>query len=381
MLSGKNTVRVLTLIRELVIFRAMKHTFQWAIALSLIPQWLLVQFLSLFPEVVEDYYSGGIYRYLSGFFRILYGWIPFSVGDLLYALLIILLIVLLIRQGRTYFNRPWLFVRSMLMVVSVAYFSFNLLWGLNYYRIPLHETLGISDQYTPPEVARITSLLIARTNSMQQTLAGDSIRAVEVPYTREEVMARTLQGYEQLKEEFPGLAYNLPSLKQSLFGTILSYMGYGGYLNPFTNEAQVNGRLPLFRYPVVCGHEIGHQLGYSAENETNFIGYLVTLRNSDPYFQYAAYAYATAYCLADLKKRDEVQFELLYNSLNKGVQANYRELTEFWESYANPLEPMFKSIFNTFLKVNNQEDGIESYNRVVSLMVTYHQLHGFPQSP
>lgn len=39
-------------------------------------------------------------------------------------------------------------------------------------------------------------------------------------------------------------------------------MGYGGYLNPFTNEAQVNGITPKFRLPTVSGHEVGHQLGY-----------------------------------------------------------------------------------------------------------------------
>ena len=65
-------------------------------------------------------------------------------------------------------------------------------------------------------------------------------------------------------------------------------MGYGGYLNPFTNEAQVNGVTPKFRLPTVSCHEVGHQLGYSAEGATNFIGYLVTSESNDPYFKYSA---------------------------------------------------------------------------------------------
>ena len=152
-------------------------------------------------------------------------------------------------------------------------------------------------------------------------------------------------------------------------------MGYGGYLNPFTGEAQVNNRLPLFRYPVVCGHEIGHQLGYSAENETNFIGYLVMLRNQDPYFRYSAYAYGLSYCLSEVNRRDKKAFKKLRESLNPGVRANFRELQEFWKAFQNPMEPVFKSIFNSYLQVNRQKDGIRSYNRVVSLMVSYHREH------
>ena len=143
----------------------------------------------------------------------------------------------------------------------------------------------------------------------------------------------------------------------------------------FTNEAQVNALLPNFRYPVVAGHEVGHQLGYSAENETNFIGYLVTSSNSDIYFKYSAYSYALAYCLSDIRKRDEPTFERLFKTINGGVKKNYNEISEFWLTYKNPTEPVFKSIFDTFLKANNQSKGIDSYNAVVSLLINYHEEH------
>ena len=103
-------------------------------------------------------------------------------------------------------------------------------------------------------------------------------------------------------------------------------MGYGGYLNPFTNEAQANSALPNFRFPVICGHEIGHQLGFSAENETNFIGYLATVSNEDIYFKYSAYAYALSYCLNDLANRDQEEFKRQYDKLNPGVKKNYKEI-------------------------------------------------------
>jgi hypothetical protein len=244
---------------------------------------------------------------------------------------------------------------------------------MNYFRQPLSETLGYDNVYTTEELRELTNLLARKSNQLQEILTRDTLRPVALPYKKQEILNKTVEGYGALKHDYPLFTYESPSLKPSLFSTALSYMGYGGYLNPFTLEAQVNNRLPLFRYPVVCGHEVGHQLGYSAENETNFIGYLVTLRNPDPYFQYSAVAYGLSYCLSELFRRDPESFKAIRETLNPGVRANFRELQEFWKSFENPLEPVFKSAFNKYLEVNRQKDGIRSYNRVVSLMVDYHQ--------
>jgi hypothetical protein len=344
-----------------------------AIAASLLVQLPAISWLAGHPEWVETYYSPGIYPYLAGFFHHLYGWIPFSVGDLCYFTLSVLGLSYVIRKRYWIRNHPWSFLRDVIFVFSVVHFSFYLLWGANYFRQPLSRSLGMADSYTTEELVELTYLLAARTNSLQQSLQGDSLQAVKLPYDRHEIRLKTIAGYGTLSRDFQEFEYPTASLKPSLFSTALSYMGYGGYLNPFTGEAQVNNRLPLFRYPVVCGHEIGHQLGYSAENETNFIGYLVMLRHPDPYLRYAAYAYGLSYCLSEVNRRDKEAFKTLRDLMNPGVRENFRELQEFWKAFQNPLEPAFKSIFNSYLKVNRQKDGIRSYNRVVSLMVSYHR--------
>ena len=52
-------------------------------------QIILVGWASRNPHWVEKYYSRGIYPEISGFLRRLLGWIPFSVGDVLYGLLFV----------------------------------------------------------------------------------------------------------------------------------------------------------------------------------------------------------------------------------------------------------------------------------------------------
>lgn len=343
------------------------------IAVSLIPQIMLVKWLGQNTDFIESYYSMGLYPHISGFFRWLFGWIPFSVGDLLYFLLICTVIFYLYRRWTFIKTQKLKFLRDVLMVLSIAYLTFHLVWGFNYYRRPLSEKLGLTETKDYQELLDFTERLIQKTNSIQEYVVGDTLEKVNIPYSQNEMFQMSIEGYHELAKEFGFLGYEHPSVKTSLFSTGLTYMGYAGYLNPFTNEAQVNGILPNFRFPIVTGHEIGHQLGYSAENETNFIGYLVTSKNKDPYFQYAAYAYVMGYCLSDVRRGNRETFDRMFQKLNPGVRANFEEMALFWEQYENPLEPVFKSIFNSFLKANNQEQGIKSYNGVVSLVIAYHK--------
>ena len=56
----------------------------------------LVKLFSLFPAAVEKYYSTGVYPVITRSLRWLLGWLPFSVGDLLYTAAGIYLLVKLV---------------------------------------------------------------------------------------------------------------------------------------------------------------------------------------------------------------------------------------------------------------------------------------------
>ncbi len=69
-----------------------------------------------------------------------------------------------------------------------------------------------------------------------------------------------------------------------MYSYLGNYLGFTGYYNPFTGEAQVNTTVPLFVQPFTTCHEIGHQLGYAKENEANFAGYLAAKSSPDAGF-------------------------------------------------------------------------------------------------
>lgn len=341
------------------------------IALSIIPQYFIVKTLANFPEFIETYYSNGLYQFTSKALRYAFGWLPFSIGDLLYTFAGIYIIrwFILNRKRIIKDTKAWLI--DVLSAVSVVYFAFHIFWGLNYYRLPLHKSLNIDNTYNTEELVKVTEQLIKKSNRLQLKIGKiDSIK-VKIPYSKKELLSKSSNGYAELAKTYPSLAHTPSSLKRSLYSLPLTYMGFSGYLNPFTNEAQVDGLIPLHQYPTTAGHEKAHQIGYAAENETNFIGSLAAIYNDDVYFQYSGYIFALKYCLNEVYKRDKEIHKSLVLKINKGILLNYRESYEFGLAYENPLEPLFKFFYGNFLKANNQAKGIESYSYVVALLVNY----------
>jgi len=339
------------------------------IAFALIPLILVVKLLGLFPQFIEDYYSNGLYQILSKMERYVFGWLPFSFGDFVYGFGIIMIIRWLFITRKRLFKDTKNWLIDLFSTVTIIYVAFHLFWGMNYYRQPLHKSLNIDEDYTTEELTSLTEQLIIKVNTLQFNLTKNDSAKVEMPYTKEAILESAPKAYTVLKEKFPHLAYKPTSVKKSLFSTALTYMGFSGYLNPLTNEAQVDYLIPAYKLPTTTCHEIAHQLGYAAENEANFIGSLAAIHHPDKHFNYSGYAFALRHCLNEIYRRDEDLYFKIIESVNHGVLQNYKEVRDFWESYQNPAEPLFKATYSAYLQSNNQLKGMDSYSYVVALLV------------
>jgi len=346
---------------------------KYFLPLGLLIQIVLVQIISFFPEFIECFYSNGLYNSLSNLSRVLFGFIPFSIGDFGYLFAIVFLIIGY-TKNRKIIKLSWKDrLLKILSYFSIFYFSFNILWGLNYYRVPLFEKLKIEKEYSNEDLLIFTKKLIAKTNSIHSQITKNDSLKVVFPYSQEQVFEMNLNGYQSLSKQIPSLNYKHPSIKKSLFSLPLSYMGFSGYLNPFTNEAQVNDKIPMYNFPTTLTHEMAHQLGYASESEANFIGFLASINNENLYFQYSGYNHALHYCLSNWKFNDEVQFKKLLKTVHPGIIKNYKESEDFWNKYESFVEKGFHLFYDRFLKMNQQKDGIDGYSRFVDLLVNYYK--------
>ena len=264
---------------------------------------------------------------------------------------------------------------TILGFISMLYLLFHFLWGLNYYRIPLHEKIGIEKEYTKEQLQNLTLKLIAKTNQLQLNIEKEHYKKVVFNYSEQQMYEMAPNGYHNLPLPLSHIQYQHKSIKSSIFSLPLSYMGFGGYLNPFTNEAQVNYLKPKYSSPLTICHEMAHQTGIASESDCNFIGFIAASQNKDFYFQYSAYAFALNYCLYNLEIMEEGSSATYKTYINKGVLDNFNENKTFWKQYHSWIDTFFEYIYDTFLKMNQQKDGMESYSKFIGLLINYDLKH------
>lgn len=349
----------------------------YILPLFLLIQIIILKIIQFFPEYVEHFYSNGIYVYISEFSRIILGKFPFSMGDCLYFILIVLLAKWFWTKRKSWKEEWKNNLLSILSVLSVFYFFFHINWALNYYREPLFEKMTIERDYTDADLLTFTKKLITKTNTIQYLITKNDSLKVVFPYSQDQVFEMNQNGYKNLSREYDFFTYSHLSIKKSLFSLPLTYMGFGGYLNPFTNEAQVNYLGPMYSFPMTTNHEMAHQMGYASESECNFIGFLSSIKNDNLYFQYSGYSMALRYCLGNWQLRNEKTLKQLLKTVHPGILKNYQESEDFWKQYQTPIEMGFHAFYDRFLKINQQKDGMDSYSKFVNLMVNYYKERPF----
>ena len=344
---------------------------KFILPLFLLIQIIVVKTIGLFPDFVENWYSKGFYPKLAFASRKALGWLPFSFGDVIYFILILLLLRWIWKHRIGFFKEWKNNGLAILSWVSVFYLFFHLLWGMNYYRIPLHEKLHIEKEYSKEQLEIFIEKMLVKTNALQLKITKNDSVAVVIPYSHDEIYNMALKGYENIPTDLQEFRYEVKSIKSSLFSYPLSYMGFGGYLNPFTNEAQVNYLKPKYTSPLTTCHEMAHQTGIGSESECNFIGFVTAAKNEDLYFQYSAYSFALRYALHNLEMMQEGSSEVYIKKINKGVLKNFEENEIFWKKYQTPINTFFEYFYDNFLKANQQKDGMEGYNKFVGLAIGY----------
>lgn len=354
-------------------------TKKWLLLLLLAAVAAGTKLLSLNPLWVEKQYATGLYPSISATLKFIFGWLPFSIGDLIYGVIILWLLYSAARFIKMIFTRQFR-LRSLKAKVYptvvaglVIYILFNLLWGLNYNRQGIQQQLGLKpEKYSQAELTVIDSLLVEKVNESKLAL----LRQNSTTGSHQEIFEGVKKAYANISEQYPYLLYSYRSIKPSLWGWAGNYMGFTGYYNPFTGEAQVNTTVPQFLLPYTSCHEVAHQLGYAKENEANFVGYLAAASSLDPAFHYSAYLDLFLYTQANLQTVDSVQTKQFFKKLLPQVNDDLKELKRFYQSHKSPAGPLFKWIYSIYLQNNQQPSGLLSYDEVTGLLIAYYKKTG-----
>ena len=316
-------------------------------ALALIPQVLLVNFIKNNSSIIDDYYPDYLYSNVLKINSFIYSNINIPVGEILYVILIVILIYLVYRVFSFRLNDSV----NLLAFISIVYFIFYSFWGLNYFKPSISDELNIKNNYEFEELDNTLNFIITKINK-------------EVPL---------LQDFNEL-DFFEITSMTNLNVKQSLVPSILLFQTVSGHFIPFTSESVVNFDIPKVDLPVVIFHEYAHQMGYADEAEASFIGFMRAVESNNANVRYSGYFNALLNLLNEINKNHKEELENYTSKLNDRVISDINYYMEFWSKYSNNyFDKVQKYIYDLYLKSNNQEAGIMTYNKVSNFIIDYYQ--------
>lgn len=324
-----------------------------------------------FPGFVEKYYSTYINKYIREALNSLSGLVKFSLGEILFYILVIMLVILVIKVLISIIKRN--FLKDLLnlgVFLSVLYVLFMVLWGFNYNRMSLDKIINVKiEKSSEKDLYALCEDLASKANLLKEKVQENSQGVTILPKGYKEAFIRASQGYSAASDIFPVFAGKYAHPKAIISSPKMSYTGIGGVYMPYTGEANVNVNSPEFMIPSTATHEMAHQRGFAREDEANYIAYLTCTLHPDNDFKYSGVMLALVHSINALADKNMEDYKKIASKLSPGVKRDLKYQSEFWEKYEGKVEKISNNVNDNYLKSNGQSDGVESYGRMVDLLL------------
>ena len=333
----------------------------------------------LWPAFTETVYSRAIFRVINQGLSTVTGLLPFSLGEmLLYAAIAGLAVFIVLMAVRAVLaKKDWwrVLLRRVIALgcaASMIYALFVALWGFNYARQPLGETLGLdTSPATVQELYSTCEAIIAQANTLREQVPENENGVFAPDQSRDDIMRSTKALYNNAAEatgnEILGGSYG--RAKPVLYSIGLSWAHITGVYFPYTAEANVNNDIPDLLFASTCLHETAHQRGFSREDEANFLAYYVSSCSNNDGVDYSGTMLALIHAMNQLYGADSDRYFALRATYSEGLNRDLAAYSAYWEQFESPVSETAETINNNFLKANMQQDGVKSYGRMVDLLI------------
>jgi hypothetical protein len=353
--------------------------------------WLLmalaILLFSFFPQAVATYFSFGLFQYIGLGLRLLTGGLKMPIGEYVYIVLIIVLVINSIlslyklknKINTENFKTNLLFFgKQLLQKLVQLYVVFMLIWGLNYQKSSPAKSfdLKMDSIYTEVQLDSLSLDLMKELNTTRQILTDSVIQKMEVV----QVFRNSISNYSQVENRFPQLHVDKPVLKEAAFPCWGDYLGYLAFYQPITGEAIIRTDIPLLTLPYTSCHELAHQMGYASESEANFIAFVVATESTDVLLRYSMLLQMFTYCQSEhlglvAKTGNFEKWKTIVNrnkaKLDPKVIGDRKKVKDFFIQRQYLLLPASTTLYDQFLQWNKQAKGIKSYDEVLLWVIAY----------
>lgn len=263
-------------------------------------------------------------------------------------------------------------VLTLAMAGAVFWAGLSVMWTPCYYAPGFAEQSGVDDgPLELEELETVTRWFAALASEYADEVPRNENGACTTD--RDSVLDRAAGVFEGAAELYPFLDGEALRPKPIHFSRIMSYLDFTGFFFPMTGEANLNMDSPVFLLPSTSQHEIAHQRGVAMEQECNFVAVLSCLESEYADFRYAGAALAYIYLGNALAGADYEAYTEIYYSLSDTVRADFKAQSAYWDEFRDSAaQKASNTVYDSFLKSNGQELGMQSYGACVNLLVHYY---------
>ncbi len=339
--------------------------------------WLILALVSvglrvaLPPQAVESLYSRGLFPVIrTG----LDATLTRSPLPLFYLFLLVLLAVVaygtlrLVRRGWSW--RALVYGSTRLL--SILLVSFLWLWGYNYGRQPVEESMSFTRyQPTLDELREEVYATASRLAEYRQAVSRDTqaLASARFPVDLEATL-RPLVANALARHGYP--APGTPRGRQLLPRGILLRLGTAGVYWPWAAEGNIDAGLHPLQKPAVLAHELAHAYGFGDEGTCSFWAYLAAAQTKDPLLRYAL---ELAYWrqIAGLLRYADPEAYLAWREaeLDPGIRNDLTAIYANGELYQDLAPALRDATYATYLRAQGIHEGLLNYGRVVELVEGY----------
>jgi hypothetical protein len=315
------------------------------------------------PWWIEARYSAVFYRLVQPPITSASNLVPFALFDALLIVIAVAWAVTIVLDVRRAGWRRAL-VAALVRTVGYAagaYLAFLLLWGFNYRRVPLADTLEIDrDAISRASARRVLTMAVDHLNALAQP-------AHQVGWREPTAIDPALQ--DGLARAVRDLGLAMPIVarpKHTLLDPYFRRAGVEGMTDPFFLETLVVSDLLPFERPMVVAHEWSHLAGLADESAANFAGWLACVHGSAA-DQYSGWLFLYEELAAVLPRAERDPIATRLGAVPRADLAAARERV------VRNIQPQISAAawraYDSYLKSNRVEAGTRSYGEVVQLVL------------
>lgn len=353
---------------------------------------IALEFLACFCESFTVFYVDNIFPVITVPLSFVSGIFPFSMGEILLYLAVILIIILIIWGLVVLIGKLFCGIEIPISICTFSRFIYlivgiySLIMVLNCFILYRYTPMNTAKDMTDEEIRLLVDLrdrAVERANELSRKLDRNEKGEVVLPDSNE-LKQKCVNSMQSLsKEGYPRLSGYYPQYKSFDIPEFFSQQYIMGYYFPFSMEANVNPLMYSTNFPHTICHELSHLKGYILEDEANFLGYLACMNSGDEFMEYSALLSVLGYLDSDFYEAvcEDKNIYLSHPAICEQVTEDDIFLTEeTWEQVngkslldTETVHEASREFTDTVLSTNGVADGIKSYSRVVGLLLEYYK--------